>query len=97
MTGKEAIRILEEQRNRFMDEYVDFGGVNEAFRKAIDLLKEREPVEPRKVQIKQAGPLYFRCYCQRCGNHVGNIIGHSVAKTHSNFCDRCGQTVKWDD
>ena len=60
------------------------------------LLKEQEPVEPIKAQINQNRPLYFRCYCRRCGNPVGNMIGHSVTRIHSNFCDRCGQAVKWE-
>ncbi len=40
MTNKEAIRILNEQRNKFMDEWVDFGGVNEAYNMAISLLEK---------------------------------------------------------
>lgn len=40
MTSQEAIRILEEQRNKFMDEWVDFGGVNEAYNMAISLLEK---------------------------------------------------------
>lgn len=42
MTNQEAIRILDEQRNKFMDEWVDFGGVNEAYNMAIQALKEHE-------------------------------------------------------
>lgn len=40
MTNQEAIRILDEQRNKFMDEWVDFGCVNEAYNMAISLLKK---------------------------------------------------------
>jgi len=40
MTNQEAIRILNEQRNKFMDEWVDFGGVNEAYNMAISLLEK---------------------------------------------------------
>ena len=42
MTNQEAVRILNEQRNKFMDEWVDFGGVNEAYNIAIQALKEQE-------------------------------------------------------
>ncbi len=42
MTNQEAVRILSEQRNKFMDEWVDFGGVNEAYNMAIQVLKEQE-------------------------------------------------------
>ena len=44
MTNKEAIRILNEQRNKFMDEWVDFGGVNEAYNMAIQALEEKDSV-----------------------------------------------------
>lgn len=40
MTNQEAVRILNEQRNKFMDEWVDFGGVNEAYNMAISLLEK---------------------------------------------------------
>jgi len=40
MTNLEAVRILNEQRNKFMDEWVDFGGVNEAYNMAISLLEK---------------------------------------------------------
>lgn len=40
MTKQEAIRILNEQRNKFMDEWIDYGGVNEAYNMAISLLEE---------------------------------------------------------
>ena len=42
MTNQEAVRILNEQRNKFMEEWVDFGGVNEAYNMAIQALKEQE-------------------------------------------------------
>ena len=40
MTNQEAARILNEQRNKFMDEWVDFGCVNEAYNMAIFLLEK---------------------------------------------------------
>lgn len=44
MTNQEAIQILNEQRNKFMDEWVDFGGVNEAYNMAIQALEEKDCV-----------------------------------------------------
>ena len=41
MTNKEAARILEEEKRKFLDEWVDFGGVAEAYNKAIDLLNKQ--------------------------------------------------------
>ena len=68
----------------------------EQAKEIIALLKEQEPLEPTRVKIEQAGPLYHRCYCQKCGHHVGNIIKNKVADVHENFCSSCGQAVKWE-
>ena len=40
MTNQDAARILDEQRNKFMDEWIDYGGVNEAYNMAISLLEK---------------------------------------------------------
>ena len=63
---------------------------------ALELLKEQEPLEPTRVEIEQAGPLYHRCYCQKCGHYVGNMIKNKVGDVHENFCSSCGQAVKWE-
>ena len=63
---------------------------------AIDLLKEQEPLEPTRVEVEQAGPLYYRCYCKKCGHRVGNMMNNRVADVHENFCSRCGRAVKWE-
>ena len=80
MTNQEAIRILNEQRNKFMDEWVDFGGVNEAYNMAVNLLKEQEAVKPR-----------VSCVEQRCGN-CNKIIEMDgwIA------CPWCGKPIKWE-
>lgn len=73
MTNKEAIRILDEQRNKFMDEWVDFGGVNEAYNMAIQVLKEQEEVEPFHRCIGKDFSLiedsHFD-YCPYCGKPI---------------------------
>lgn len=92
---KKTIKGLEQFKSDFKP-YCGNASDWERFDNGLLMLKKAEPVEPRKVRINQAGPLCFSCYCQRCGNPVGNMIGHSVAKIHSNFCDRCGQAVKWE-
>ena len=43
MTNKQAIAIMEQQKNEFLDEYVDFGGVTEAYNMAIKALEQPEP------------------------------------------------------
>lgn len=66
------------------------------FHEMCELLKEQEPLEPTRVEIYQAGPLYHRCYCKKCGHHVGNMIKNKVTEAHENFCSKCGQAVKWE-
>jgi len=39
MTNEDAIKILQEQQAKFNDEYIDYGGVNEAYKLAIEALK----------------------------------------------------------
>lgn len=83
MTNEEAIRILNEQRNKFMDEYVDFGGVNEAYNKAIDLLKEQESVKPVQHLVYTTRGWF----CGACDGRL-NMLGK--------YCSFCGRPVKWN-
>lgn len=64
--------------------------------KVTELLKKQEPVEPRKVMVEQAGPLYYRCYCHLCGHLVGNVVNKKVTDVHEKYCAQCGQALKWD-
>ena len=84
MTNQEAIRILNEQRNKFMDEWVDFCGVNESYNMAIQALKEQEAVEP--IPPNDESDLW------RCGN-----CNHQLFRcTHQRYCEMCGHEVKWE-
>lgn len=87
MTNQEVIRILDEQRNKFMDEWVDFGGVNEAYNMAIKALKEQEAVGPKSHPAKawtRAKTLWF---CGACGARI--------SKRKTKYCQECGTVVKW--
>lgn len=99
MTNEEAIRILKEQRNRFMDEYVDFGGVNEAFSKAIALLKEQEAVSPHYTCLEYLvnGKVVeiYHPECPRCFENGLSLWDAEIGKGQA-YCKRCGQAVKWD-
>ena len=86
MKNQEAALILNEQRNKFMDEWVDFGGVNEAYNMAIALLKEREPKTPI-VKENVYGMKFY--YCPTCNKAF-------YQNTNFNFCDKCGQEVTWN-
>lgn len=86
MTNQEAIRILNEQRNKFMDEWVDFGGVNEAYNMAISLLKEQEAVKP-KSKVRHGANAQIQHFCGNC-----NSMLHGKLK----YCSECGKAVKWE-
>lgn len=60
MTNKEAARILEQQKNKFLDELVDFGGVTEAYNKAIDLLNKQEPVYCKDCEMNKQCSIQFK-------------------------------------
>lgn len=90
MTNQEAVRILNEQRNKFMDEWVDFGGVNEAYNIAIQALKEHEAVEP-DVDSEET------CICGNCGENVGWYLAGSKEPVRlGKYCPECGKAVKWE-
>lgn len=86
MTNQEAIRILDEQRNKFMDEWVDFGGVNEAYNIAIQALKEQEAVEPTLIR-EGRNKNYNDYVCPRCDNEV---------VYEQNYCSECGIPFLWE-
>ena len=60
MTNQEAIRILNEQRNKFMDEWVDFGGVNEAYNMAIQALEEKDCVRCKNCKKNHQCSIQFK-------------------------------------
>jgi len=88
MTNQKAAQILNGQRNKFMDEWVDLGI-------AIALLKEQEAVEP---YMDYDGHDVWRC--GNCGATIFHIE-HSQAdedwKSYAKFCRQCGKKVKWND
>lgn len=50
MTNKEAIKRLKEVQAEFNENWVDYGGINEAFKKAYRALEER-PQEEKPFEI----------------------------------------------
>jgi hypothetical protein len=44
MNIERAIKILQEQQAEFNDRYIDYGGVNDAYKMAIEALKEKYDV-----------------------------------------------------
>ena len=59
--------------------------VQEIARNALELLKEQEAVEP----VMKKGRLFTASTCRKCGYFF-------PTGTKPNYCQECGQAVKWD-
>lgn len=92
MTNKEAIKRLKEVQAEFNENWVDYGGVNQAFELAIKALENERP---QGVWIKNAenwdyiNPP-FLCKCSFCG-HILSFMNYYPK---SNFCPNCGAKMK---
>ena len=47
MTNEEATNILEHEKREFLDHFIDYGGVVEAYDMGIDALKRQIPVKSK--------------------------------------------------
>ena len=58
---------------------------------ALDLLKEREAVEPKQVDLYGKEEWYgFACRCPDCK------ALWMTGKANTHFCPNCGRPVKWE-
>jgi Fe2+ or Zn2+ uptake regulation protein len=62
-----------------------YGGWCATIRKAVDLLKEQEAIEPEVDVLNEIDRLYR---CPKCHKHF--------FYRKQKYCDQCGQAVKWD-
>lgn len=71
-----------------------YGGncVNRLKMDALELLKAQEP-KPPIVKENAYGWKFF--YCPSCGREFNANRKHGCVNAE-NFCDKCGQAVKWD-
>lgn len=86
MTREEAIKKLQKQKAEYLEEWVDYSGVAEAYDMAIEAL-EQEPVKHGEwVESKIPNELYV---CSNCG---GACWSYDYERTivKSNFCPNCG-------
>ena len=81
MTNDQAINILTHELNEFLDEFVDYGGVGEAYSMGINALKREEYVKPsidgETAMCGKCGrniPLYAS-WCPWCGVKVRELNG----------------------
>lgn len=82
MKNEEAIKRLKEVQAEFNENWVDYGGINEAFEKAYRALAEGPQGE---WIIHNDYHENCRYGCNKCGN-LTNIPG--------NFCPNCGVKMK---
>lgn len=88
MTRKEAIEKLQEQKARYLEEWVDYSGVSEAYDMAIEALQ----AEPKhgKWQVDEAECIYGKKYiitCSECGESVSVT---EAALPYEKYCRNCG-------
>ena len=85
MTNKEAAQILKREKNRFLDEYVDYAGVTEAYNMAINQLNKQG--EPRMViDISDVRKSCIRAKCPNCNR---------VVCFAQRYCHNCTQPLEW--
>ena len=82
MTNEEAIRILNEQKNKFMDEWGYFSGINEAYNMAIKALTKKIRERPERL-------LPCKCGCKRREHWFWMYGGKTIILK----CSKCGFTV----
>jgi hypothetical protein len=92
ISSKETIRNLE-LNIRWIEEneqhqFPGWSNVVMAMRDTLELLKEREPVEPQKEN--DGNPGKWAAWWYVCGNCGGAI------DAHDRFCRYCGRGVKWE-
>ena len=59
------------------------------YNKIIELLKEKEPIAPVKMEaIADDGSKFFKYYCHHCHGRIFPVF---------KYCPECGQKVKWDE
>lgn len=85
-----VISDLEEQiawiRDNDFHKFPGWGHAVLAMRDAIALLKEQEP-KPPIIKENSYGWKFY--YCPSCGKEF-------YQNNKFNFCEKCGQAVKWD-
>ena len=87
-----VIRGLEEFKadlKPFSGNHADWQKVDDA----LELLKAKEP-KPPIVKENAYGWKFF--YCPSCGREFNANRKHGRVN-EENFCDKCGQAVKWDE
>ena len=85
MTNKEAAALLEQQKNEFLEHYVDYSGVVQAYNMAINLLNKQD--KPKMVvDISDMTKPLIHAHCPNCGRAV---------EFAERYCHNCTQPLEW--
>lgn len=79
-----VIKLVNEYRSKCPYGKCETGCVKTLAKDVLELLKEQEPVKPRRIDGK-------RNHFIKCGNCNIDLM------TGDRFCPECGRKVKWDD
>lgn len=80
-----AIKIIEREKKRFLDDYIDFSGTGRAYDFAIEALKRQAPTPVVHTYMGNGIVLFT---CPEC---------KSMVLYTQRFCNMCGQRLKWDE
>lgn len=69
MTNEEVINILRREKNAILDDYLDYGGISEAFDIAIEALQRQQP--SRIDCFCKCGNKLSIMFCEKCGTMHG--------------------------
>lgn len=97
MTREEAIRKLQKQKAEYLEEWVDFSGVSEAYDMAIEALSAEAAQPERKkgewlMDGEKCGELMWRCSKCRVSEAVPTATSFisGIAYPQWKFCPNCG-------
>lgn len=80
-----AEKIMESEKNRCLDEFIDYSNVTEAYKIAIESI-QRRIAKPLIHVYMGEGVLLF--LCPEC---------KALAMNGQRFCNTCGQKLNWNE
>lgn len=89
MTDKEAIKRLKEVQAEFNENWVDYGGINEAFKKAYQALKKPQG----EWKTDGAGNIT----CSNCRFSLGSKIVKLLHPFSFPYCPECGAKMRGEE
>lgn len=79
-----AAKIMESEKNRCLDEFIDYSNVTEAYKVAIESIQRRIA---KPLIHTYMGEEVFLSLCPTC---------KALAINGQRFCNTCGQRLNWN-